>query len=128
MDGLTNGVAYTFDVKALTGAGWSSASEPSNPVTPTPLAQPSIVITGSRGEVQGRPGVIVSGTSTGLGMGAILRPWTRLPGEVEFREGIAQILVSTAGTFDWQRRTGKRVSVYVQTADGSLRSNTVTIR
>ncbi len=126
--GLTNGVAYTFVVKALTGAGWSMASEPSNAVTPTPVVQPSIVITGSRGDVQGGPGILVSGTSTGLGIGAILHPWTRFPGEVGFRQGIAKILVSTEGTFEWQRRTGKRVSVYVQTADRSLRSNPVTIR
>jgi hypothetical protein len=35
--------------------------------------------------------------------------------------------VSEDGTFDWGRKTGKRVSVYVETPDRSLRSNTVTI-
>jgi hypothetical protein len=31
------------------------------------------------------------------------------------------------GTFQWSRRSGKRTSVYVETPDGSVRSNTVTI-
>jgi hypothetical protein len=43
--GLTNGTAYTFTVKALSGGGWSAASAPSNAVTPSnsppsPLPQP----------------------------------------------------------------------------------------
>ena len=55
---------------------------------------------------------------------------TGAEGIVEFSitEGSAGILVSTAGTFDWIRRTGKKVSVYVATRDSSVRSNTVTIR
>jgi hypothetical protein len=48
--------------------------------------------------------------------------------EFSITEGSAGILVSTAGTFDWIRRTGKKVSVYVATRDSSVRSNTVTIR
>ena len=35
--GVTNGTAHTFTVRALTGAGWSAASVPSNVVTPAPL-------------------------------------------------------------------------------------------
>ena len=31
------------------------------------------------------------------------------------------------GTFEWGRRTGKRVSIYVQTPDGSVRLNVVRI-
>jgi len=31
------------------------------------------------------------------------------------------------GTFEWSRNAGKRISVYVATPDGSMRSNTVTI-
>ena len=33
--GLTNGVTYTFTVQALSGAGWSVSSAPSNSVTPS---------------------------------------------------------------------------------------------
>ena len=121
--GLTNGTAYTFTARALTGAGWSSASEPSNAVTPRAVPRPSVVISGSR---DGRE-IQVSGTATGLGMGAILKPWVRLTGQTVFAQGSADILVSMDGTFDWSRRSSKRLSVYVQTPDGSQRSNTVII-
>jgi hypothetical protein len=48
VEGLSNGTAYTFTVTALTGAGWSAKSEPSNAVTPRAKPRPCIVITGSR--------------------------------------------------------------------------------
>ena len=121
---LTNGTAYTFSVKALTGAGWSATSEPSNAVVPRASAGPSIVITGSR---DGRR-IEVSGSTTEFGMGGVLNPWMRMPGQSSFTKGAAQILVSMDGTFAWGRRSGKQVSVYVATPDGSLRSNTVMIR
>jgi YVTN family beta-propeller protein len=121
--GLSNGTAYTFTVRALTGAGWSAASAPSNAVTPEAAPRPSVVITGSR---EGKR-IEVSGKTTGFGMGGTLRPWLRFPGQSEYSEGAATILVSMDGTFEWGRKTGKRVSVYVQTPDGSVRSNVVTI-
>jgi len=120
---LANGTSYTFTVRALTGAGWSPASEPSNAVTPEAAPRPSVVITGSR---EGKRIVIV-GQTTGFGLGGTLRPWTRFPGQSTFTEGAATILVSTDGTFEWRRKTGRKVSVYVQTSDASVRSNTVTI-
>ncbi len=121
--GLTNGTAYTFTVKALNGAGWSAASEPSNAVVPAAQPRSSILITGSRDGKR----IEVTGSTTGFGMGAILNPWVRLAGQTAFAQGRAQVLVSMDGTFAWGRRTGKKASVYMQTPDGSVRSNTVTI-
>ena len=122
--GLTNGTAYTFAVKALTGAGWSASSEPSNSVVPRAKAAPSIVIMGTR---EGKR-IEVSGSTTGFGMGAILNPWVRLAGQSAYTQGSAQVLVSMDGTFRWGRTTGKKASVYMETPDGSVRSNAVTIR
>ena len=121
--GLANGTAYTFMVKALTGAGWSADSSPSNVVVPRASAKPSIVITGAReGQL-----VVVTGSATGMGMGGMLKPWLRVVGQTSFTQGAATILVSMDGTFEWSRKTGKRVSVYVAIPDGSMRSNTITI-
>ena len=122
--GLVNGTAYTFRVEALTGAGWSMSSQPSNAIVPRASAGPSIVITGSRDGKR----IEVNGSTTGFGMGAILNPWVRLAGQSAYAQGSAQVLVSMDGTFSWIRTTGKKASVYMQTPDESVRSNTVTIR
>ena len=111
-------------MRALTGAGWSASSKPSNVVVPRASAEPSIVITGSRDGQR----IQVSGSTTGFGMGAILNPWVRLAGQSAYSQGSAQVLVSMDGTFEWGRTTGKRVFVYMQTPDESVRSNTVAIR
>ena len=132
--GLTNGTAYTFEVRALNGAGWGPWSAPSQSVTPGPPPPPppvptevSIVITGSRTQVRGKPGIVVTGSTTGMGMGAILRPWMRFPGQSSYAEGSASILVDTAGEFTWQRRTGKTIYVSIRTEDGSVKSNRLVI-
>jgi hypothetical protein len=122
--GLTNGTAYTFTAKALTGAGWSESSAPSNAVTPAAEPKPSITITGSRDGQR----IEVVGSTAGFGMGGELKPWVRLAGQGSFTQGVSTILVSMDGTFEWGRKTGKNAHVFMQTPDGSVRSNTVTIR
>ena len=126
--GLANGSAYTFEVRALNGGGWGPWSTASDAVTPMAPARPSVLISGSRESVRGKPGIVVKGTSSGLDMGAILKPWARVAGQSTFTQGSAEILVSMSGDFDWERRAAKRISVYVQTPDGGARSNTLTIR
>lgn len=124
--GLTNGTAYTVRVQALTGAGWGAWSSPSATFTPqpTPVAE-SIVITGSRGEVRGRSGVIVAGTSTGM-VGRSLTPMVKFPGQTSYTAGEARPVVSASGSFTWERRTGKKVYVYFMASD-DVRSNRVVI-
>jgi hypothetical protein len=124
---LTNGVGYSIAVRALNGAGWGAFSDPTPAVVPVPPTPATIVITGSRETVRGRPGIAVSGTATGLDLGARLTPWVRLRGQLDFTPGIARIPVDSSGAFTWQRRTAKKVTVYVTTSDAAVRSNRVTI-
>jgi hypothetical protein len=118
--GLTNGTTYTFTVEALTGAGWGATSTPSNAVTPQRSLQPSITITGSRDDKR----IKVTGIATDLA-DKTLRPWIRFPGETSYREGIAVIAPAVDGTFTWQRKTGKKATVYITHEE--TRSNTVII-
>lgn len=129
--GLTNGTEYTFTARALSGAGWGAYSTPSNPVTPqgpTPPPVPSIVIVGTRGEVRGKPGVIVTGQTSGLSEGTALVPWFRFPGQTSYTSGTARPKVDAEGGVQWQRRTGKRIYVSLRTLDGSTRSNRVIVQ
>lgn len=121
IEGLTNGVTYTVTVKALTGAGWSPGSEPSNAVTPRRDVRRSIVISGSRG-TDSRV-VRVSGTSTGLA-GEQATMWIAITGRVA-RPGATTALIAADGTFTWSRRTSREVRIYAEV--GTTRSNTITI-
>ena len=124
VSGLMNGTSYTFTVQALTGAGWSEPSSPSNPVTPSGVPEQSIVITGTRTQRL----AAVSGTTTGFGMGAMLTPWIRLSPAGPFEQGKITVLVSMDGAFTWERRMrpGRPLAVYF--TGGGARSNTLTLR
>lgn len=126
--GLRNGVGYTFTVRALTGAGWSPWSTRSTVVTPQRPVTPSMVISGSRGEVRDKPGVVVTGTSTGLGMGALVTIWMRFDDTQPFTAGRARMMVDSSGGFTWERRASRTIELQARTSDGSLTSNTLTIR
>jgi alpha-tubulin suppressor-like RCC1 family protein len=125
--GLTNGTTYTAAVRALNGAGWGPYSAASGGFTPRTAVTPAITISGTRGDVRGKPGIIVTGMTQGFSEGAQLRPWTRFPGQTSYTMGISTILVSGDGGFTWQRRTGKKIYVTVRNTDGTLVSNRVVI-
>lgn len=121
--GLRNGTTYTFTVTALNGAGWSAPSLSSNAVVPTAPPRPTITIAGTR---EGKL-IEVTGSTTGMGMGAILKPWTRMAGAPAFTEGAGRILVDMRGNFAWSRKANAKIHVYIATVDGAVRSNVVTI-
>jgi len=126
--GLTNGTTYTATARALNGAGWGAFSTPSEPFTPenpTPPVTKTIVITGTRGTVAGKPGVYADGETTGL-IGATVQARVKLAGQLEYRDGSTRI-VQPDGTFRWQRKTGKKVYVYFIADDGGVRSNRIII-
>jgi hypothetical protein len=51
----------------------------------------------------------------------------RAQGQTSFTQGSREILVDVKGKFTWQRRGVKSMTVYVETPDGLVRSNKVTI-
>ncbi len=122
--GLTNGTQYTFTVRALNGAGWSSYSAPSAAVRPSVPVVKSILIAGSRVAGNSRR-IEVEGTSTGL-VGQQVTPWLKFPGQASFVAGVGVRTVDAEGGFTWSRRTAKRTAVHF--AAGDVRSNTVVIR
>ena len=95
-----------------------------NPPTPKPE---SLTISGTRGTVRGKSGITVTGTAVGFTSMPTLSPWIRFPGETAFQKGSAVITPDASGKFTWSRQTGKKVTVYVATSDGGMRSNRVTI-
>ena len=105
ISGLTNGTAYTATVKALTGAGWGMASEPSTPVTPAPPPPPSLSAVVDRSE-RAEGVVRVQRSSTMLPAGTRIwvyvherDPWgylTRAP-------GASNPVIAADGSFTWQR-------------------------
>lgn len=118
--GLTPGTAYTFTVKALTGAGWSPTSPASNEVTPVRV---TITIAGAR---DGRR-ITISGSAAGLEAGSVVQVWVKLAGQRSHVEMPSDVLLSDGGNLEWTRRASKSASIFLQTSDGAVRSNTVVI-
>ena len=121
IDGLTNGVTYTVTVTALTGAGWSPSSDPSNAVTPRREQVPTLTITGSRD--QDRAVVRVVGASTGLS-GERVTLWLAFKGQ-DASPAAVMPLIASDGSFTWSRRAPREVRIYAQV--GGTRSKTITI-
>jgi hypothetical protein len=121
---LTNGTSYTFTARALSGAGWSAASAPSNAVTPR--AEPptsTIVITGTRSAAK----ATVTGKTTGFGMGGMATAHTRTARGTPYTTG-STALVSTKGTFEWSRGISKRKTLWVYFTGGDAKSNVLVLR
>ena len=90
----------------------------------------SITITGSRTTVSGKPGIIVNGTTTGFKKGDTVVPYFRFPGETTYTESTARPEIAADGSFEWQRKTGKKIYVYVTydtDAGDKVQSNRVII-
>ena len=123
IDGLTNGIAYTVTVQALTGAGWSVASTPSEAVVPRADERPSLTITGSRGSGSERSMIRVRGTSTELS-GERVTLWLAI-GERRATPASATVQIRADGTFTWSRKLTRAVVIYAEA--GGVRSNTIRI-
>lgn len=128
--GLTNGTAYVATVEALNGAGWSTPSTPSDPVTPAREMPPTIVITGARGTGEtgsrGYVGVVYADGVTTQLKGERVQAHVHLAGETSYYRG-SQRMVNEDEQFTWTRRTKKKVYVYFSARDGSVTSNKITV-
>ena len=110
------------------GSGAAAPPQTAQPTAP-PATKPvttSIVISGERATVAGKPGVVVNGVTTGLADGDTVKVLFRFPGETTYNEASARPTIAN-GAFTWQRKTGKRLTVYVTTMDGSVQSNRITL-
>ncbi len=125
---LSNGTPYAASVRALNGAGWGAFSAPSGTFIPEQPAAPTITITGTRTDVKGASFVRVAGTTTGFGVGAVLQPWIRFPGQDSYTQGFVSIILDSRGEFTWQRRTSKTLYVFMRSADGAVESNRLILR
>ena len=117
-------------VRALNGGGWGPWLDAGS-VTPVTPVEASIMITGARGDVRSKQGVVVQGSTTGLDAGSTLHPWIRLPRQDTSSEGLARITTDSSGEFTWQRRTGRgveQIDVKICTSDAALCSVSLTIQ
>lgn len=87
----------------------------------------TITITGARTTVDGKPGIMVEGVTTGFAAGAVVKPYFRFPGETSYTESSARPVVDASGRFTWTRKTGKKLYAYMVSEDGSVQSNRVII-
>ena len=62
-----------------------------------------------------------------LPAGAVVVPYFRFPGQTTFTAAASQRVVDEEGRFTWSRKTGKKISVYVEYPELGLRSNRVII-
>lgn len=128
LTGLTNGTSYTVAARARNSIGWGPYSIASPSFTPVgPTVRTITILTHKRGHVRGRPGLKVTGTTTGFAAGDILRPWHRFPGETNYSKGKVRIKVDASGNFTWKRRTHRKIYVVIKSSDGAVKSERVII-
>ena len=126
-------------VTVLAGATADYAGAANSPVAGSPAGKSAgvaaikfgaggktITISGTRTTVGGKPGIEISGVTTGIENGKTVIPFFRFPGQTTFTQGSARPVV-TDGAFTWQRKTGKKFYAYVTNDDGAVTSNRVVI-
>ena len=110
----------------------TNAPDPTTSAAATVLVSESsvktITITGERGTVKGKPGIMVDGITTGFDEGAAMVPYIKFPGETAYSEGTARPKVDADGEFYWQRKTGKKIYVYFKNEDGTVKSERIIIQ
>lgn len=117
VDGLVPGGTYAFTVRALNGAGWGPASEPSPEIT---LPIGTIMITGGR---SGDGRVTITG-SVATVLTEELRPRLDFGARRATVTGRA-VPVDDKGSFSWERRLARAATITF--VSGSMASNALRI-
>jgi uncharacterized repeat protein (TIGR02543 family) len=111
--------------KGVVSAAYGNASS-SISVEVAAAAEKSIVITGKRDTVSGKPGITIDGITTGFTDGQRVTVWFRFPGETTYTQGSARPEI-TDNALTWSTKTGKKVYVYFDSEVGAISSNRVII-
>ena len=129
LDGNRKPPARPFRVRPM--RAFKSGDVSGGTVAAVPVATPaqpqSITIQCERTTVSGKPGVKCVGATKGFSSGTTVVPFVRFPGETTFTQGRVRPEISSLGTFEWSRKTGKNLSVYFTSLDGSVTSNRVIV-
>ena len=114
-------LGFAVGVALVAGApGIASAAYP-----PAPCTNKTISITGARIKIDGKDGFRVVGTTTCLD-GQKIVPFFRFPGQTGYTEGTARPNIEVNGSFEWLRKTSKKVYTYVMVGD--VKSNVIIIQ
>lgn len=129
LSGLFPGFVYRVDVVAVRGST-RSVPTPNFPGSQFTVrdVEKTIVIVGGRTAVNGKPGVVVDGYTTGFAPGDLVVPNVKFPGQTTYSSGFARPLIDSDGEFQWQRRTGKKIYVYFRSSDGLVKSNRIIVQ
>ena len=113
-----------FNVRPMRAFSAGQKTEVGGPA----ITERSILIQGSRAMNGGNrtATVTVNGTTTGFAEGNSVAAFIRFPGQVDYSRSTNVITIGADGTFTWSRRTGKRISIFMRSEDGTM-SNTVII-
>ena len=88
----------------------------------------TIRISGQRGTVKGKPGVIIDGVTTGFDQGEAMVPYIKFPGQTSYSKATARPLVDADGDFSFQRKSRQKIYIYFTNEDGTVRSERIIIR
>lgn len=86
------------------------------------LPTTSLTITGTRTLIGTRPGVTVTGISTGIPDSFVI-PRVKVRGKTEYVTGTSRPKTDDGGNFTWQRRGNKKLYVYFLSPNKDARSN-----
>ena len=119
-----NTCTTTSDSRTFVAFARNAAGD--GPRTTVTVAERTLRIAGERRGEQGRR-ILIDGTSTGFTAGDRVVAFVKAAGRPEYRR-VAARTVGSDGTFSLTRTAAGKARVYVTSADGAVRSNTVTIR